>query len=336
MRALAGFVVGAALVAGVVLLGQRFLRNADSNLYFRLAYLVPDQDGDGLAEVLHLDDPPDALLVPSGGGEPRKVPWSWAEALVRPRLGDVDGDGEPEVVRSRYASDPDGESGWTFEVRSGATREVLWTVDCRGWSLPLLVGHDLDGDGVRDGLLVEWRGSRLAARSGRTGDPLFDVSLPGTTATGSPVVLERDPASGRASILVVATTGTRPSQATLFACSPRDGSVQWSAPLPVGYSDLVPLADQDADGVPDVLAGAMFELGAVVCSGVDGSVLRTIPRAGLVPHPELVASYDRGADLDGDGVDDFVVNLGSYGDPPERDCSYVYSGRDLTLLRKLR
>ena len=75
---------------------------------------------------------------------------------------------------------------------------------------------------------------------------------------------------------------------------------------------------------------------SVVCSVANGSILWSLAREDLVPRPELSALYERGGDLDGDGVDDFVVNLGSRDGPLESDCSFAYSGRDLSLLRKLR
>ena len=358
----------------------------ESDLHYQPAYLVPDVDGDGLAEAIYVDGwserlvlessatklaawrrqatspyafffqdaadwngdgvgdlvfhGVDALRVADGGSGDLLWVLQGRRRNVRV-LGDLDGDGTSEVV---CVDQLESEMRGAVSVRKGGTYETLWRVRGASWTClgSCLAVADVEGAGELDVVCTDAQ-ARLRAYEGRTGELLFETCWSKGRARAWDVdllVLERGAMHGGNSLVLVDLIGTR---GQLHGFSPSTGALEWSAGLPhfAAYRDnqrwqLVAVADQSGDGVPDVLAGAVFELGGVVCSGADGTVLRTIAREHLVPQPELGARYDPGADLDGDGVADFVVNLGSYKGLPAQDCAFAFSGRDLTMLRKLR
>ena len=94
------------------------------------------------------------------------------------------------------------------------------------------------------------------------------------------------------------------------------------------------LADVNGDGVPDYVAGgptwpsAPGTGHALICSGVDGSIL--IDLAGAV-GAQFGMAVARAADADGDGIDDVAVGAPSDG----TGAVYVYSTATAAQLRKL-
>src|SRR5258705_437725 len=101
---------------------------------------------------------------------------------------------------------------------------------------------------------------------------------------------------------------------------------------------LPTLGDVDGDAVPDFAAGgARFTLGGYadgyieICSGADGSVLRTISTPG--GGTNLGASLARMPDFDGDGVDDLVAG-DPLGNPDLSGFVEIFSSTTGTLLKQ--
>jgi len=108
-----------------------------------------------------------------------------------------------------------------------------------------------------------------------------------------------------------------------------EGAGDWFGVAVAGIGDV------NGDGRPDILVGAQFATrddgaqtgGAYVYSGADGRLLYLL--FGDNADGRFGVSVSGGYDVDGDGVNDFVV--GSY----LENAAYIYSGRTGTLITKL-
>ncbi len=257
-----------------------------------------DLDGDGFGEVLVGSPLTDTVHVLAGpDGHVRHVihgPTAGAGFgnSVAP-AGDVDGDGRPDIVVG-----VDGKSGGgAAYVYSGLTGAPLLRVghadlgDRLGFSVGGL--GDVDGDGLGDLVLG-------APGEGR------DVLHPGFPPFVPPFRTD----DGAGGVRVV---------------SGRDGSVIWSAVgrRPgdgLGWS-VAPVADQDGDGITDVLVGTetIEEPPAVgyaeVRSGATGRLVRRLP-AGAPGEPAAFVQVSSAGDVDADGTHDVLVAARASGPHP--------------------
>jgi hypothetical protein len=128
---------------------------------------------------------------------------------------------------------------------------------------PVAAAGDFDGDGRADILI---------------GEP--EVTPPPYTASHAGRITVRSSATGAVLLEV-------------------DGTVPWAG-LGRAVSDA---ADQDGDGVPDLLVADWFAFHVRLLSGVDGSTLHSIDDA----DNQFEVSLARLGDVDGDGLDEFVV-----------------------------
>ncbi len=198
--------------------------------------------------------------------------------------GDVNGDGFSDLIVGEPCSDRNGDCSGTAWIYSGMDGSVLLQVD---------------GDEPWDGLGHRVRG-------------VGDIDLDGK-------------ADFAVSSVFADLDGTGRSEGRVRVYSGQDASVIhefWGSSLDYGMSgfgwDLAGNADVNADGFPDLIVGAIFD-DADGTSGMDpsvtGSVIVYSGKDGGVLHQlygdhfdSLGAAVDGLADLNGDGMDEFVAS----------------------------
>jgi hypothetical protein len=221
-------------------------------------------------------------------------------------LGDLDGDGIPEIaIGTPYASVGGNIGVGNVAVRSGATGELIYLFegqsvgDFLGWSVAGI--GDLDGDGVSDVLL----GAPNASPSGLTQAGIVEVR---SGATGE--LLYRIEGAERA-----------------------------------GYfgKALASVGDIDGDGIDDFVVGApeaspegRSQAGsAFLFSGVNGHLLHRFD--GSAAFDEFGASVAGGGDVDGDGTGDIAIGSpsASPGGRVAAGTAFVFSGRTQQILLQI-
>lgn len=296
-------------------------------------------------------DPPEAAAVlideacvrveAPVGGTPT-VEWQWAtsvgnpgydDVMMMPAVGDVDGDGTPEVVVTSYAGAAYGSAGLLTVLRGDGTGELLSALSIGGYapfaSSGVALG-DIDADGVVEIVLYSADGRVLAAHAdgtllwaseARSGDwlsygypSLADLDGDGLAEvvagrvildhTGVVVGVGAYGYGGSYSIPVVADLDLDGQQEVIVgnAAYRRDGSAIWSNSLPDGWPAV---GDFDHDGRGEVVT---VYGGSVYLSDDDGTLLwgpMGVPGGGGGP-PTV-------ADFDGDGEPEVgVAGLSGY------------------------
>jgi hypothetical protein len=221
-------------------------------------------------------------------------------------LGDLDGDGIPEIaIGTPYASVGGNIGVGNVAVRSGATGELIYLFegqavgDFLGWSVAGV--GDLDGDGVSDVLL----GAPNASPSGLAQAGIVEVR---SGATGALLYriegVERSAYFGKA----IASVGDI------------DGD---------GIDDFVV-------GAPDASPDGRSQAGsAFLFSGVNGRLLHRFD--GGAAFDEFGASVAGGGDVDGDGTGDIAIGSpsASPGGRVAAGTTFVFSGRSLEVLFRI-
>src|SRR5262245_4677629 len=217
---------------------------------------------------------------------------SFGESLTGP--GDLDLDGTPDVIVGAPFADPSGSgfgAGRVF-VYSGKTAALLRTYDgtwtTYGFGFSLASPGDLDGDLVPD--------FAIGVPTNGSGSPGPGYVFTYSGATGSPLL-------------------------TLSGENTLDGF----------GSSLAALPDLDGDGVQDLIVGAPgndhngIDAGrAYLYSGKSGTNLGVL--SGPRPAGQLGVSVCAGGDVDGDGIDDYVVDVKVL-DPVHPALAAAFSGR---------
>ncbi len=315
----------------------------------RAVALGGDYDGDGLPDlVLGAPEAAPGGLVLAGAVEVRsgldgtlilrldgaRAGAAFGAAVAA--VGDVNGDGVPEILVGAPFDSPGGrpEAG-TATLYSGASGAVLWSIagpkDAEKMGNAVAEVGDVDGDGAPDVVIGSHaafdntvrHAGRAVVLSGATGALLFNFAGPQEHAhfgfgVAGPGDLDGD---GVPDVAVggygVETLGIANAGAVM-AYSGADGHLLWQYDgLRVHAhrgEKLAPAGDFDGDGVPDLLDGSQRSLGkpfavyagaVVVHSGVDGSIL--FERRGTSDGEGLGSSVASAGDLDGDGLPEFLV-----------------------------
>lgn len=263
----------------------------------RAAPAVADLDGDGKPEVLVGSEDGKLYAWHANGaplaGWPVKVATGGSyRVLATPAVGDIDGDGQPEVVIALadgklYALSAAGarKPGWPASLGDNADQYESQIVN----SSPVLA--DLDGDGARE-IVVGSTDKRLYVFNG---DGTLRWSYPtGDMILGTPAVADIDAQRPGLEIAI----GSGDSYATLLSSS---GQRIWRRRTGWTVRSSPKLADLDGDGTPEVLLGS--DDNKLYAWHADGSAVAGWPQATGAP----IFSAPAFGDVDGDGQRDVVV-----------------------------
>ena len=224
-------------------------------------------------------------------------------------IGDVTGDGIPDVAIGARYDDSMGTNAGAVHLFSGA--------DCSH------VRQLLDPDGLANDSL----GFAVAALDDINSDGVMEI-VAGAYEDDTP-------------------RGNSAGSATVF--SGADGAVLFKLTDPLGRASdqlgysVAGLGDVDRDGLPDVAVGSRLDnnldgsnLGSVLLfSGADGSLIRKLVEPGGNTSDYLGESLAGVGDLSGDGVPDILVGVRYDDDAGSNSGSVIlFSGADGTMVRK--
>jgi len=278
-----------------------------------------DIDGDGLPEILAIDQTADHLLAFENDGT-----FKWESDQIEtvnwgaPSIADIDQDGTPEIVVGRQALDNDGTLRWSGTGGIGAV--VL--------DSPLSIVADVDADGspnVVAGNTVYAANGTIAyqntnlpdgvnAVANFDADPQAEIVL---VENGSIYLLEHDCTVKWGPILINDTGGGPPTvadydgdglpeigvaAASSYSVFEDDGTLKWSAPVQDGSSYVTgsSVFDFEGDGTAEVIY--RDELYLRIYRGTDGVVLYQTPMSSCTWHEYVLV-----ADVDADGNAEIVA-----------------------------
>jgi methionine salvage enolase-phosphatase E1 len=335
---------------------------------FTHALIAGDLDGDGLDDVLVIQHKFDEEtntemgIITAKRGINGTDLWNDEVAISNGYCwidgypaGDLDGDGLDDVLVNIHTYDDTTrtETGQVIAKR-GYDGERLWDESvsasngyCGIWAMP---DGDLDGDGLDDVLVniyiyndtTRTETGQVIAKRGYDGEHLWDESV---SVSNGYCRIDGYPAGdldgdGLDDVLVNIytyndTTDTATGQ--VIAKRGYDGEHLWDESVSVsnGYCEIwaMPDGDLDGDGLDDVLVNihtyddtTRTETGQVIAKrGYDGEHLWDESVSASNGYCEIWAMPD--GDLDGDGLDDVLVNIRTYDDTTDTATGQVIAKR---------
>ena len=190
-----------------VLVGKRCLNGVTGSLKWTSQYClscggVADLDGDGYAEIVSFNS--DTVICIERDGS---VKWKWVLSSSSgthsvPAIGDVDGNGKPEIVFFTYNAN----MVWAIEENASGTGAILkwsaYSADSTGSSSAGPVMCDVNGDGRYD--VIMRGGKDLKVFDGPTGNLIYsDTSFGSCTAHEHGAVAADVDGDGYVEIVVV-------------------------------------------------------------------------------------------------------------------------------------
>jgi FG-GAP-like repeat len=300
--------------------------------------VLADLDNDGKKEIIFATSgiyngtsyttPPKLWVFNNDGtvrtGWPRPLP---SAAASSPAVGDIDGDGFPDIVVGCGTNSDLPQAGGVFAFRRDGS--PIWSfspadTDGNGqpdhvWSTPAL--GDIDGDGILDVVFGSWD-FNVYALKGTTGLP-----LPGwpnfvyDSVWSSPALADLD-GDGKLEVIIGADCNTQGppiniqaggtlwvfrSNGSLYPGFPKF-LVQPFGVAPVGIQSSPAVGDIDGDGCPEIVVGL-----AQTSLSTGGQQFYAFHNDGslVAGWPITLAGQSSGspalADLDGDGVLDVIM-----------------------------
>ena len=256
--------------------------------------LMADVDGDGALEVLLVSGGKIHVLDVHGhelAGWPQSVPNLTYASLA---VGDVTGDGEPDVVAMS-------DSAVLYVFSATGTLQAGWpkTLGAAGNTTPLLVDLDANGSALEivtatvDGKLIALRGDGTAAAGH------WPVEGFGPFGPESPSAADLD-GSGKIDLVAVDLYGN-------VMRFDLQGNLLWHSRMPGLATFASPaLGDLDGDGRLDIVLGSFDSSteGFVVAFDADGNVLPGWP---VYTAGTVTSSSPALADIDGDGRQEVLI-----------------------------
>jgi len=260
---------------------------------------IADFDGNGIPDLVTADYRGDSVSVLLGNGDgslqaPRTLDTVEGGETSNLAVGDLDGDGVPDVV----ASNPGADSVTSFKGRADGSLEagVTLPIGLRGGSAPFSVAiADFDGDGKNDLAVADMQSRSLIVKRGNGdgtlgeeasfpegGEPAYILIASDVDLDGEIDLVVANRGSDDVSVLLGFGDGT-------FA----DPIVSSTGPGTGPYS--LAIADFNQDGVPDVVTANFMSNDASVLIGVGNGAFDPPLSAGSMgnfPYGVVAGDWD--------------------------------------------
>ena len=206
-----------------------------------------DWDGDGIADLMHLDEGSNVVV---DGGAFVKVDFAFrtaGPAIVSPGVADLDGDGTLDVVTFSRV-----EGRAIVQAISGKDGRQLWSSTRTVPNSCKAALADLNGDGAFDVVAPAERG--VVALNGKNGKVLWSGASSFEYVNGISFAKIDDDAI--LDVIVAGQTESRTGRREYTALSGRTGRTLWTTIPHAGVAAHAPvLLDADGDGLPEFVAG---------------------------------------------------------------------------------